>query len=281
VKIICRTIALLAAIALPGFCQAPHHKLASLFNSKLAFYLPMPDSVPVSTEVVVTSSNNPTIAPNTWIEIHGSNLAPVTMTWANADFSQGLPTSLSGVSATVNNKQAAVFYISPTQINVLTPIDTATGAVPVQVTTSFGTSTPVMPMEQSVSPGFLVIDAPNSHVAARHLDYSLLGPASLSVPGYPFTPAKPGETVLLYAVGFGQTNPPITNQLTGLGPLPTLPTLTIGGIPTFVSFAGLSGAGLYQFNIVVPANAPNGDLALSASYNGSVTQPGVVITVQQ
>jgi uncharacterized protein (TIGR03437 family) len=108
-----------------------------------------------------------------------------------------------------------------------------------------------------------------------------LGPASLDAPGYTFTPAKPGETVLLYSTGFGQVTPPIANQLTGLGPLPTLPSVTIGNLPATVSFAGLSAAGLYQFNVVVPTSAPNGDNLLVATYNGSSTQSKVYLTVQQ
>jgi uncharacterized protein (TIGR03437 family) len=283
VKAIFCTAALFISGAIPGFCQAPHRSLASLFNSKLAFYLPARDSAPISTEVVNTAGGTPTIAPNTWLEIHGSNLSPTTQTWSSAPSFQAnpptMPLSLGGVSATINNKPAAIYYISPTQINVLAPLDTATGAVPVQVTTPSGTTPILTPTEQSISPGFLVIDVAG-HVAARHIDYSLLGPAASSVPGYTFTPAKPGETVLLYSTGFGQTNPPITDQLNGQGPLPTLPLVSIGNIPATVSFAGLSGAGLYQFNVVVPTNAPDGDLTLLAIYNGVSTQNGVVITVQ-
>ena len=275
------TTALIFATAIPGFCQAPHRSLASLFNSKLAFYLPQPDSTPISTSVVNTAGGTPTISPSTWIEIHGANLAQTTETWSNADFSQGLPLTLGGVSATVNNKPAAIYYISPTQINALAPLDTAAGPVPVQVTTQYGKTTPLNSVEQSTSPGFLVIDEPNGHVAAVHLDGSLLGPPALSVPGYTFTAAQPGETVELYSTGLGQTNPPITDQLSGAGPLPTLPAVTIGGIPAVVSYAGLTGPGLYQFNVVVPLNAPNGDLPLVSTYSGGQTQAGVVITVHQ
>jgi uncharacterized protein (TIGR03437 family) len=184
------------------------------------------------------------------------------------------------VSATVNNKPAVISYISPNQINVLSPLDTATGPVAVQVTTPSGKSTPLNPTEQSISPGFLVIDTAG-HIAARHLDYSLLGDASLSIPGYPFTPARPGETVLLYSTGFGQTNPPISNQLSTTGALPTMPLVTVGGLPAFVTYAGVSAPGLYQFNVALPLAAPSGDLTLSATYNGSRTQTGVVIAVQR
>ena len=281
-KAICFTAALIFAGAIPGYCQAPHRSPASIFNSKPAFYLLAQDSTPIATSVINTAGGSPTIAPNTWLEIHGVNLAQTTMTWGTlpaSSFSTSLPTSLGGVSATINNKPAAIYYISPTQINVLAPIDTATGPVPVQVTTQYGKTTPLTPTEQSTSLGFLVIDVAG-HVAAQHLAYSLLGPTSLDQPGYPFTPAKPGETVTVYATGFGPTNPPITNQLTGTGPLPSLPSVTIGGVPAFVRYAGLAGPGLYQFNIAVPLNAPSGDLTLSATYNGGRTQTGVVITVQ-
>jgi uncharacterized protein (TIGR03437 family) len=52
-------------------------------------------------------------------------------------------------------------------------------------------------------------------------------------------------------------------------------------LPATVSFAGLSAAGLYQFNVVVPTSAPNGDNLLVATYNGSSTQSKVYLTVQQ
>lgn len=237
-------------------------------------------NLPAVAKVINTAGGSPTIAPNTWIEIHGTNLAPVTMDWSNWNFANGLPTSLAGVSATINRKPAVISYISPTQINVLSPIDNATGPVAVQVTTPAGESTPLNPIEQSTSLGFFVIDTAG-HVAARHLNYSLLGDASLSVAGYPFTPARPGETVLLFATGFGQTNPAIANQSATDGVLPTLPSVTVGGLPAFVLYAGVAAPGLYQFNVGIPMAAPTGDLTLSAAYNGNRTQTGVVIAVQQ
>jgi uncharacterized protein (TIGR03437 family) len=54
----------------------------------------------------------------------------------------------------------------------------------------------------------------------------------------------------------------------------------IGNIQATVQFAGLISPGLYQFNVVVPATAPQGDNAISATYNGVTTQPGVLINVQ-
>lgn len=225
------------------------------------------------------ASQNAVIAQNTWIEIHGSNLASSTLDWSGQDFSKGLPTSLGGVTATVNNKPAAIYYVSPSQVNILTPLDNSLGQVPVQLNSSLGATPVVMSTMMQTSPSFLALDSAG-HVAARHADYSLAGPVSLTAPGYTFTPVKPGELVLLYGVGFGQTNPPVSDQLRGLGSLSTLPLVTIGGLPATVQAAGISGPGLYQLNVSVPAAAPDGDLGVTAIYNGITTQTGIVLTIQ-
>ena len=60
---------------------------------------------------------------NTYLEIFGENLSSTTRTWDGADFNgPNAPTSLDGVSVTVNGKPAFVFFISPTQININLPM---------------------------------------------------------------------------------------------------------------------------------------------------------------
>jgi uncharacterized protein (TIGR03437 family) len=249
--------------------------------------MPLPDSVPISTEVVTTSSNEPTIAPNTWIEIHGTNLAQESTTWSSlpaSAFATTLPTSLGGVTATVNNKPAAVYYVSPTQVNVLAPVDTAVGPVQVQVSTQYGSTAPMSINHQTYSLAFLIVDLPQTHVAAVHnssssLNGTLIAPPG-EFPGLTTVPAQPGENVSIFATGFGEPATPITNQLSGAGALPTTPSITIGGIPATVTFAGLVAPGEYQFNVMIPTNAPNGDLPLIATYQGNTTQSqATVITV--
>jgi hypothetical protein len=84
-----------------------------------------------------TAGGFPDIAQNTFIEIKGMNLAPASVgagtTWTGApEFDMGrMPTQLGGVSVTVNGKAAFVYFISPGQLNVLTPIESATGLVQV------------------------------------------------------------------------------------------------------------------------------------------------------
>ncbi len=89
---------------------------------------------------------------------------------------------------------------------------------------------------------------------------SLVGPASLSVPGYPFTPAQAGETILIYAFGFGLPRRHRERLRIAIGqPAHVLPASQIGGVPATVTFAGVIGPGLYQLNVVVPGTASSGD----------------------
>jgi len=96
-----------------------------------------PGSASTITQILNATGEAAAISQNTWVEIKGANLAQVTQDWSSqTSFAQGLlPTSVAGVSATVNNKPAFIYYVSPAQINILTPLDTGTGAVTVKLTT--------------------------------------------------------------------------------------------------------------------------------------------------
>jgi len=218
----------------------------------------------------------------TWVSIYGTYLSASTATWAASDFVNGaLSASLDGVSVTIDGKPAYVEYISLTQINVLAPDDAATGAVQVQVTAAGQKSNSFTAQKQQYAPAFFTFDG--KHVAAEHSDYSLLGAPGL-IGGATTTPAKPGETVLLYGTGFGPTDPatPTGQLVTAAASLPANSVqITLGGVAAAVQFAGLTkGAGLYQFNVTVPNSLPAGDAAVVATIGGVQTQSGVSITIQ-
>ena len=130
---------------------------------------------------------------------------------------------------------------------------------------------------QATSPSFFLFNG-GPYVAATHVGGALLGPASL-YPGAT-TPAQPGETVVLYANGFGPTSVPVVSGAeTQSGTLSPLPIISIGGIAATVSFAGLVAPGEFQFNVGVPASVPSGDNAITATYNGAEASPVGLITV--
>jgi uncharacterized protein (TIGR03437 family) len=139
-------------------------------------------------------------------------------------------------------------------------------------------SAPFTVPAQQYSLSFFVING-GPYVLAQHADGSLIGPASL-FPGAS-TPVVPGETVVLYANGFGPTVPPVVSgSLTQSGNLPTLPEVKIAGTPCEVAFAGVISPGLYQINVKVPPSTSNGDQEIVANYAGQSTPAHVLITVQ-
>lgn len=243
---------------------------------------PTINSPPTITLVQNAEGGASTIAPNTWVTLKGSSLAPVgdSRIWQTSDFvNSQLPTQLDGVSVTLNGEKAFVYYISPTQINILTPPDLTAGTDQVQVATKAGNSASFTVQVQAESPSFFIFGG-GPYVAATHSDGSLIGPATL-YPGST-TPAQPGETIVLYANGFGKSATPVTSgSETQSGNLNPAPVITVGGTPATVVFAGLISPGLFQFNVVVPASASVGDKALTATYNGLITQSGVLVTIGQ
>jgi uncharacterized protein (TIGR03437 family) len=223
------------------------------------------------------------IAPNTWVQIFGQYLAPRTRSWEALDFVNGqMPTNLDSVSVTVKGKSAYVAYISPTQVNILTPPDLPQGYVQVQLTNNGSTSAVYTAQVEAVAPAFFVFGS-GPYVAATHADGTYIGPTSL-LPGLT-TPAKPGEVVVLYTNGFGPTVPPVvagSSQQSGI--LSPPPVVDIGGTPAVIQFAGLISPGLYQLNVVVPTFTPDGDNFVVAKPSGQYSDStgGVVfLTVQR
>jgi protocatechuate 3,4-dioxygenase, beta subunit len=207
-----------------------------------------------------------------WLSIFGDNLAFSSRMWnASSEIVSGkLPTSLDGVSVSINGKPAAVYYVSPNQINVQAPTDDATGSVQVTVTNANGTSDPVTTNLSTYLPGFFLF--PRNYVAAVHADGSFVGPPGL-FDAAPTTAAKPGESISLFGTGFGPTNPRVAagEVFKGAAPLTTAVEVRVGSTNAEVTFAGLSSAGLYQLNIVVP-NLPDGDHDIVAKVGGARTQ---------
>ena len=244
------------------------------------FVIPGPSIAPAG--VVNGASYLPGIAPGTWITIQGANLSLTTRTWTNADFSgSNLPTQLDGVSVTVDGKAAYVYFISPTQLNVLSPDDATQGAVPVQVTIAQGMSNVVDAIETALSPAlFTFSQQGGKYAAAVRADGTYIAPPNL-ISGVVTVPASPGDIILLFGTGFGPTTPPTPiGQLINAAPLANQVTVQIGGVAANTQFAGIITPGLYQFNVVVP-NVPNGDNSVSIQIDGTSTQPSVFLSIQR
>lgn len=252
--------------------------------------------------VKLTDSNKPTIKPSgvtplyspktsiqagSWFSVYGSDLTSGSDQLWKGQFEQ----SLGGTSLTVNSKPASLWFVGANQINAQAPDDTATGTVPVVVTTpngSFSTTVTLAPQ----APAFSllsdgqhiagIIYTPNGGGSQGGGTYDFLGPASI---GAGFRPAKKGEKVAIFGIGFGATNPFVpagqiyTCPSTGCAQLVTPPVFTVGPGPVALDFAGMVQAGLYQFNFTVPTNVNSGDLTVFANAGG-VLAPNFLIPVQ-
>jgi uncharacterized protein (TIGR03437 family) len=243
---------------------------------------PSSQTLPAIAAVQNGASFLPGFSQGSWITIKGTNLAGTTRIWTGADFvGPNLPTEIDNASVTVDGKAAYVYYVSPTQLNVLAPADTAQGTVQVQATYAGQTSVAVSAVESAFSPAlFMFGPLGQKYVAAVRSDGQYIGPANL-YPGVT-VPAQAGNIILLYGTGFGPTNP-ITNfgqTFSGAPPTTNTVTCTIGGVNTPVQFAGLVAPGEYQINIQVPSGLPSGDNLVVLKVGGVTTQANAYLTMQ-
>ena len=227
--------------------------------------------------VVNAASSSGAIAPGSLTTIFGTGLAATTRTWNSADFVDGkLPVQLDGVSVDIKGKPAYVYFVSPNQIHVIAPADTAEGAVRVIVTNN-RVSTSAMAQLQAVAPAFFTN---GKYVIATHANGRLVGPANQLTGA---TPAKPGEAIVLYGTGFGPTGQAVDGLvITAPANLTVLPAVSIGNTAAPVTFGGRSAAGLDQINITVP-DLPAGamDVPIVAKLGAASSQAGLVISVQR
>jgi uncharacterized protein (TIGR03437 family) len=212
------------------------------------------------------SSQNRTIAPGTWIEIYGRNLAPVTRQWTASDFRNGVaPTSLDGVRVTIGGFPAFVSYVSPGQVNALVPSSVSPGRAQVAITIGSQSTVPYDVEVAASRPAMLTLPpqlSPESaYVAALFPDLATYAVPPHSVPaGVPARRAKAGDTLVLFGMGFGVVSPDVQVGRIANGPASVVSKVEIGfrgaAAPVFgkVTYAGLvpGAVGLYQFNVVLP-----------------------------
>jgi uncharacterized protein (TIGR03437 family) len=162
--------------------------------------------------------------------------------------------------------------------------------VSVVVTTPNGTAASTVTLGE-FGPSFSLLDG--KHVAGIILRsdgsgaygggiYDIVGPTGTSL-GYPTVAAKAGDTLELFGVGFGPTNPvvPAGQVYSGAAATTNSVQLLINNVTVLPAFSGITSAGLYQLNVVqLPAGLGTGDVPLLATVGGVQTQTGVVISLQ-
>jgi uncharacterized protein (TIGR03437 family) len=230
------------------------------------------------------------LAPGTWMEIYGTNLANVvSQTWASSDFKGNLaPTAVGGTSVTIGGQPAFIDYVSPGQVNAQVPSGIASGTQPVVVTTAGGSSVAFNITVNSTEPGLL---APGSfkipagqYVAALFPDAVTFVLPPGTIAGLPSARAKPGDILTFYGVGFGNVTPnsPAGQIVTQSNQLASTFQASFAGTPATVTFSGLTGGylGLYQFDVTVPNVAAGDAVPFTYFLNGVAGPQNLVIAIQ-
>ena len=231
----------------------------------------------------------PSVAPGSWIEIYGSNLAADTRSWAASDFSGvNAPITLDGTSVTIDGQSAFVAFISPGQVNVQAPSGISAGSHRMIVTTGVGASSPYTVNVNAVEPGLLApssfIVGGNQYVAALFPDYATFAVPTGAIANVPSHPAHSGDTLIVYGIGFGDVAPsiPAGQLVQEQNTLAALFDLYFGNVKATLAYDGLAPGytGLYQFNVVVP-EVPASDLVpLTFTLNGIAGTQTLYIAVQ-
>jgi len=231
----------------------------------------------------------PSVAPGSWIEVHGANIATESRLWTAADFSgANAPVSLDHVSVTIAGQNAFVYAISPNQVNVQVPSNVGPGPQPVTVTTPGGTSNSLSVTINSTQPGLYApaaLLAGGNQYSAEFNDATetFVMPAG-AVSGLSSRAAHAGDVIVLWGTGFGAVSPNIYagQVVQEFNSLMTPVQFSVGGVPATTLYAGLAPdeIGLYQFNLVVPNVAPGSAVPVTFNQGGTAGAQTLYIAVQ-
>jgi endo-1,4-beta-xylanase len=226
------------------------------FNALLAAMRTPVPALTASGVVNSASYQAGSVAPGEIVAIFGTGVGPDKP--AAATLTNGLVSSTAASTQVLFGEYPApILYAGSGQVNVVVPFEVTPGQdVNLTINNNGQSSPPVsIPVAQAV-PGIFIIGGTGSPQQAAVLNQDL----SVNGPG---NPAAAGSVIVVYATGGGSLSAPVTD-----GELPTTlinvanTTLTVGGQPATIDFAGLAPgfAGVLQIN----ATLPNGLAAGSA-----------------
>ncbi len=188
-----------------------------------------------------------------------------------------LKTTVGGATVFVNDKPAPIYFTSYSQITFQMPFDTEPGEARVRIERDGQRGNTVGVNVQPRAPRILRLGFRDYGIIVNQ-DGSFPLPAS---PFFNFRPARPGDALVIYAIGLGPTSPAVASgEASPTSPLAAVtppPQVFLGGglfdpgTPVAPFFVGLTPGfvGLYQINFIVPDDAPRGDAVPLSLEGGS------------
>jgi uncharacterized protein (TIGR03437 family) len=245
--------------------------------------------------VNAASFANASVSPGEIVTIFGDNIGPNNP--ASLTITNGfVNTTLSGVSVTIDGKNAPMLYASQNQLSVQVPYEVNIGVnKAVVVTNGINTASSTV-TTAATEPGVFTANGSGAGQAAALTCSATTNVCALNSPN---NLAKIGDIVTLYATGEGvYITPPLSGGISDTGyivpanltPLPQVspaPTVTIGGQAADVTnvdyYAGpIPGSmlGLLQINAVVPIGANTGAaVPVVVTIGGTSSQAGVTLGI--
>jgi len=252
-------------------------------NVTLTVTAPLPTIKSVTN---AASYANGSVSPGELVTLFGTAIGPAIPASAITDPSTGkLATTIGGVQVLFNGTAAPMIYASSTQVSAVVPYEMASVASPgVWIKYAGQTSNAFQLTTAATAPGLFTQNASGSGPGAiLNQDNSVNGPGNR---------AAKGSIVQVFMTGEGQTSPPsITGAITNANlpppqvtPAPLLAVgVTINGQPALYVYAGEAPGlvvGMMQLNVQIPANAPTGDLPITVSIGGNISQSSVTVSVR-
>jgi uncharacterized protein (TIGR03437 family) len=210
--------------------------------------------------VNAASLSEVSVAPNNIITITGKNLGSKV---AVADDPSNPPLNLGGVSVTIGGSAAALFYVSPTQINALVNAATPVGTDNVMVTAGSTTQTGTVKVAVDAPPGLFSLRGSGMRNGA------IVDAVSFSTGVFGMGPGNSPTFLALFGTGISLT---------------PAPTVTIGGVSAQVLFSGAAPccAGLEQVNVQLPGTvASAGRVSVALTSHGQVSNTVQVVLKAQ
>jgi uncharacterized protein (TIGR03437 family) len=134
------------------------------------------------------------------------------------------------------------------------------------------------------APGWFATNGAGTGQAAALI---VTSPPAIAAPAGSFPGSRPihaGEYLSLYGTGLGAVNSAQSTNTPAdcCYSTPELPLVTIGGLPATVQFSGLAPTlvGVYQINVLIPANAPTGNAVPVTLSIGGAASNTVTIAIQ-
>jgi uncharacterized protein (TIGR03437 family) len=97
-------------------------------------------------------------------------------------------------------------------------------------------------------------------------------------------PARPGDVIIAYGIGFGDVTPAIASGVIvgGSNTLANPITFSFGGVNAALSYAGLAAGfiGLYEFYVIVPQGLGTGDSSVTVMQDGVKIPQSLYLAVQ-